>query len=1315
MTTDRLLYELPTNVVVSAGAGTGKTHRLTGLYLHLVAGLTDLGRAVPPDAIVATTFTREAASEMRARIESRLRLLVEHELGDLHDHPSAAAWARELSQTCTRRSVSAPAREVWRGALDRLPRGTITTFHAWAGDLVRAYPLEARVPPSFTLIEPEESDELVLSALSDVLGAWVDDDSIVAATSLGKRAAARAFLASGLDRLEEAVLRASMRTAEDGLDIATMPLADDDGAVQVARARRGNLLSTLEQAFEGKRVDAAIRDALAELRAVAASLPEDDRYDEQRVERFGALVKQLHVALGRGAEAQAVKRVLDDISLGGLSIAEAAGRVLDDPSAGRAAIALGAASRVLLSEVAQRVESEKRRTRALDFGDVMRKARDLLLQHPDVQAEVVESVSALLVDEFQDTNALQRDLVYLVWQAPEAIARRRPGERPEASTLRPRGLFLVGDRKQSIYGFRGADVAVFQQMAVELAGDQARDALGLAASAVTTSSPGRGRLVTLDENRRSVAEILRFVNAVARVDMKGHEHLGPVQQVVFQPAAEDLKPVRSSGLPVSDECLRVVVPIITLPELPENDAPDEVSRDLAASLAVAAELRKLLDDPATHHMAGEPRLRARDVAILIQTYAVLPSLELALSCHGIEYAVAARRGLYRTVEAGDLEAFVRLAIEPDDRNALLAVLRGPYVTLSDTALLALTTDRGLALPSEVPLNLSLRDDERARLHRLREALEFVRTHEPRLGVEKALARALDHLGVERTLALLPRGEQRIGDLRRLIEISGGCPSGLVGFGRHLARARASATSVAQARKVDDARGAVFDRDDDVVRIMTVHASKGLEFRVVVVMQLEHQGKSGESAPILVERRGESLAIAARVERGSRGFYAEGGRRLAAQAKAAARAERQRLTYVALTRARDLLWVVAGPISGRFQDHTAAASIHHRIDDPAVARREVWHPTVSSPLPPSRAGGDDVVTAAPVPAFGEGPFPVTTKGSVVVTTALADFAACPRRFRLLHLVGLGEQPPHVPELPILGGAGGQLALFGEAPPVVEVERDLARDAGLAEQREGASIAGASDDGAARLPVAPPPIDPRVQGVVAHLALERAPLDAAPRDDDRARAAWAKAYATTFLRGEGYDPDAEPGRVLVDRIGRFLASGYAGSLGAGVDVRREHPFLVTLPSGIALRGTIDLLVVRPGASGRSRIEIVDYKLRAGKGGDVAKHALQLRAYAAAVSLSATDATELRAEMRPEVVAGIAFLGAGDGQPIWLDDGRDLAGEGSVALIDDVARRLLAARASNVWPAVARSRCDAIACGFRPLCHPRARKDAPARRPT
>ncbi|GAC1550486.1 MAG: hypothetical protein NVS3B10_13430 [Polyangiales bacterium] len=357
----------------------------------------------------------------------------------------------------------------------------------------------------------------------------------------------------------------------------------------------------------------------------------------------------------------------------------------------------------------------------------------------------------------------------------------------------------------------------------------------------------------------------------------------------------------------------------------------------------------------------------------------------------------------------------------------------------------------------------------------------------------------------------------------------------------------------------------------------------------------------------------------------------------------------------------------------------------------LAARPVWTPTASSPPPPAPPA-----LALPPPRWGEGPIPVTERGAPVVTTALTEFALCPRRYRLLHLVGLGESAPWVPKLPSLEPAaaasvGPQLGLF--APTLVPVDASAGADGDLesdpALDVDAFDPKPTGDDDDAALPVTPPPLDPRARGIVAHLALERAPIPEATGEG-------ADAYARAFLRGEGFDPRTEPGRALAERIARFLASPYARSLGApDVDVQREVPFLVDLPSGAALRGTIDLLVVRRDRP-RPRVEIVDYKLRAGSATDLGRYALQLRAYVAAVALSASLAGA-------EIVAGVAFLGRGDGQPLWLDDGADLSGSAAVARIDEVARGLLRARATGVWSGVDKKRCQAMGCGFRKLCWP------------
>lgn len=1273
---DRLLYELPTNIVVAAGAGTGKTHRLSGLFVHLVCGLTDVARPdgaegpLPPAAIVATTFTREAASEMRARIEGRLRRLAAEPLDALASDAECGAWADELLRTARRRDVAAPSREVFRAALEGLPRATITTFHSWAGELVRAHPVEARVPPGFALLDPDDAELLVERATHDAIGAWVDDTTREGV--LERREAIRRLLVSGVDALVPAVRNALARSAEEGVDASALLLVDGELEVARARARRRALLDALGRAVSlrcapGARTNGReddVRAALIEAGAAMAAL-ERGADAPGAAERFGAAVKEIHSQLKAGHLAD-VRAPIEDIlaSARGGSIQKNATAIADAPERTQAAHALARAARSLLVDVERRVATAKRRLRALDFGDVLRRARDLLLHSPEVQLDVARSIGALLVDEFQDTNALQRDLVYLVRQSPEAIAHRSPGAPADPRTLSPTGLFLVGDRKQSIYGFRGADVGVFQQIALDLAADDARALLGVAGEphgASQASDEGRrGRVVTLDVNRRSVDEVLQFVNAFSAADMRGHDALAEVEQVVFQPELEALRAVRRGHAGEGEPRPRVVVPTISVPDDVSQGRLD-VSADLLTSLAVAGELRALLADPAAFGL--DEKLRARDVAILIRTYAALPGLEFALSLHGLEYAVAAGRGLFATSEAADLEALVRVALDRRDRHALLALLRGPFVSLSDGALLSLVGAHGLELPRSAADARGLDEGEVRRLDCLLSALDLLERHGARLGAGAALGRALGELRVEETLALLPAGEARIGDLRRLVTLADGFPTGLPAYARFLERGRAG--------DLDEARGALFDEEHDAIRVLTIHASKGLEFRVVAVLQLEHVGPTSIPGPVLCARAGGGLGLAARVERGGVRDLGVGGRALHDRALAADRAERQRLTYVALTRARDLLYVVATPRTRAHDEASAAASVSRLLARaPTLAETKVLTPSLEPPANAAR-----VELPEPQPAYGEGPLVASPRGSVVVTTALADFHSCARRFRLLHVVGLPEQAPRARAF--------ELAARSDEAPLDVDELDV--DAPPNEPEPDAIPL--------TMPVGPLPTDPRLQGVLAHLALERAPLTAV--------GVAALPWAEQFLRDEGWDPASAEGAKVARRIARFLGSTYAQTLrDEQVRIARERAFVVELPSGVALRGTIDLVVVRPRPGG-ARIEIVDHKSGEGSRADLRRYAFQLRAYAAACAHGALS--DLVPGGVVEIVAGLVFLGGGDGEPIWLDDGSHLGTAEAVARIDDVARALLDARVRGEWPGVPAARCRELRCGFFPLCHP------------
>src|SRR5262249_4880084 len=143
-------------------------------------------------------------------------------------------------------------------------------------------------------------------------------------------------------------------------------------------------------------------------------------------------------------------------------------------------------------------------------------ARDTLCDRPEIARAVRETASVLLVDEFQDTSRVQRDLVYLLRERDDAAEARPAGIAPLPEGLLGHGLFLVGDRKQSIYGFRGADVAVFSRACVELAGKTAGEALAIAGADLPAAPIAD--FVALCENRRSGARILSFVNAFAARD-----------------------------------------------------------------------------------------------------------------------------------------------------------------------------------------------------------------------------------------------------------------------------------------------------------------------------------------------------------------------------------------------------------------------------------------------------------------------------------------------------------------------------------------------------------------------------------------------------------------------------------------------------------------------------------------------------------------------------------------------------------------------------------------------------------------------------
>ncbi len=1202
------------NVVVAASAGTGKTHLLTSLYVLSTLGLTSMGKRdareahdpILPDRIVATTFSRAAAVEIRARVERSLRAIA----SGAADAPFASEiQARALALEAPPSAAEITARA--RRAIERWNEARIDTLHGLAGDVLRRFALPLGLVPGLRVGEEDEILELSKSALDDTLAASLEGDE-------SERDAARALVdaCGGLARVHDAVLPFLDRLDEEGLSPADLATTD-----HLALAR--DLRRRLDEALRGCATSA--RREIAE--AAAAAQSEIGSGDLAIPPAARPLLDRLF-EMRKPSRANDAELAFFELRGTGQGTNLAKGRALvatlDE------APALEARERAMLSllgRIGDAAARERRSRAILGFGDLLRLARQTLRDHPEVADEVRGEIDMLLVDEFQDTSRAQRDLVYLL-----RAERAQAGVAPGAADIAAHGLFLVGDRKQSIYAFRGADVSVFTAMCAELAGEGAGLALDIPQD--LWGSRPTADFVALQESRRSGPQIISFVNAFSQADFGSLDARAEEPPITYA-EAERLVALKPAG---TDR----VVYVVDDGE-PVDDPLLAGEGGLREALIAAASARALIDDS---------KLSPRDVAILARRRATIPLVELGLARLGLPYVVAGR-ALYDTLEVRDLAALVRLILDPRDRHALAQVLRGPIGALSDTALLALCEGRGISpsvLDRKGPeLDRSIFGDEATRLRELRRRFQEARAPVARLAPEEALRTLITAFDLDRIIAGLPRAEARLANLDRLATIARDRGGSLLGFSRWLDRQIADET--------DEAEAVVFSPEDDAIRVTTIHASKGLDFEAVITLDLGARPKA-DYAPLGVARSAGEPPRLVVLHRSRLGANLDNPARERAKrlARERAAAERRRITYVALTRAKRILLLVGAPRRAELESARSTLDAHWEASLAHMA--ETWEATRLL----ERAFADSGESPAPSPepaASVERRLPVVREVGLA-TTPLGVFRDCPRRFQLRFLVGLDE--------PV---ASGQLDLFEMAADAPEPEYDD----GPTEDEEG---------------------DPRVRGRAAHRVLEQYPRErfgVAPEPGD----------IEARLEAEGLERTAAA--KLAADLGRFLGSEVAARLGrAGVELHREEEVVLRLgghegASRLVLRGTLDVFAVDHEAS---TIDLFDYKLSRPRA-SLDAYAFQLGAYALALA---------RAYPKARVRAGVVFLLGGAVR--WLEpSGAPLDGGVLERIEEDLSRTATAfaqARAAGTYDGVEEPTCRALRCGFITACH---RKSSPRKR--
>lgn len=982
--------DLSRSWVMTSGAGCGKTYQMVQRYVAIIEAGVDVTR------IIAVTFTEKAAAELKARVRGKCREMA----GD--------------------RGLPAEERERWTKAARQLSLAPVTTIHGLCARLLRENAVAAGLDPRFTPLDETAQqmllDETVREMLLERLHAGEKTaQAVVARWGLG----GAQTLLGGLvnDREEIGRLLTEPPSAQELLarweaeceraysDVLDRLMSSEQWAEAAAC-----LLSVETCEMED---DAAKRHC----RAVTALeiVTDEARPVGERVSAFGeclAAARKGNVGrkdnwAGRLEDHETIKSGL--LALSELKDACKEAKIVfpaleDEETAGLASAVLVEARAALRA-----YEAAAREASALDFADLQIKARDLLLRQPEVLARVRRRYEHVLVDEFQDTNRLQREIVWLI-----------AGGDPVTGAPPARGgLFVVGDAKQSIYGFRNADVTVFNETID-----------GFEGYAVAGSIP-------LEVTRRSHPGLVGFFNDLfARPEVMGCE-----RKELFEAHYEAVRAHRAQHAMPADAEL-ILIPQDELGGGDEEDGANTRDTRIREAEVLAARIRELVDDPSVRVLdrdSGEcRRAEYRDFGMLFQAMSDVGIYEYALRRAGVPFYTVAGRGFFNRQEVRDCLSLLRVLESTADEVALVGALRSPLFGLSDDTIFFLTREMGplvdalrLAADGQHSWQEHLRGEQPARIRRAREVIERLRAVRHHLGLSELVERMLAETGLAALHLTQFAGRQAAANLGKLVELARSFEEG----GAFSLREFITYLSDLVLQEHREGLADVFEEAANVVKLMTVHKAKGLEWPIVIVPDLGRTPRGGGESVLVDARLGVVPKMEDREGNQSRGAI---GEIIRARSGEREEAERRRLLYVAATRARDMLIMSSGVSLNKdgglkrgglwLQWVTEGLGIDcAEVEDGSVLGSERWRLKVRRLVEGPALGGserlpraplsliDDALDAAeagdvePLPRRVREISPADLPARSLSVTALQDYRKCPRLFYLRHMLGLAEAP------------------------------------------------------------------------------------------------------------------------------------------------------------------------------------------------------------------------------------------------------------------------------------------------------------------
>jgi ATP-dependent helicase/nuclease subunit A len=739
------------NILVSAGAGTGKTRVLVERILHLLrtqkAAITEL---------LVLTFTEKAAGEIKTRLSDGFR---------------------EMDLAGSRRD---------------LEKAAISTFHSFASRLLKEHPIEAGVDPDFRVIETEQAELLKEEAMAGMLAKLYEE----------KSEAFEFLKVYGEETARAGILKVFTAAQHEGKALAEF-FAENQKKEAAVCAKREKELSGEARKLIAKleEIDARAWEKFLKDPAWDGTVLRDFKdwsalYKGKRKagwKEWRALLEDL-AALRTGALAAPWKEKFEKLALAFET-------------------AYGAA---------------KKEKSFLDFDDLQRLAVGLFRSGKPALQKLRERYQRgfkfILVDEFQDTNLLQMEFVELL----------SSGE----------NLFVVGDYKQSIYGFRGAEPRIFLEKE-KLYGEGAA-----------------GERIFLSESFRSDPPVLDFINQFFKILWAEDDF--PFEPLTANPCTHRVCTGSGSGEKPAVELL--VTELQEKEDMPhspsgdlkvngtspgnpsgkENKSQDMRYARLREARLIAARVRELHE---------KEKIPFGDIAVLFQAMTLSGIYEDAFKSAGVPYFIVAGRGFYEQPEIQDMMSFLAHLDRPLADIPLAATLRSPFFHITDDTLFWLSRHAKAKSP-DVPLVYALKDQmslkeiqpgQKTRLEAFTKLARELGELKDRIPLSELIDRILEGTGYELAVLMDPKGVRRYANLKKLIamvrEYEAHERMPLAAFLNILKRLQSQEVRESEAQ-------VTLEKSVDSVRMMSVHAAKGLEFPVVFVADMGHGGSRSDSKTVI---------------------------------------------------------------------------------------------------------------------------------------------------------------------------------------------------------------------------------------------------------------------------------------------------------------------------------------------------------------------------------------------------------------------------------------------------------------------------------